>query len=75
MKWAMGDGRWAMGDGREALSNVEYRHPDKIFMDIQLPGENGLEVKLHSEEVHGWLRRKMLTPRWSGSNHSTVGIV
>jgi CheY-like chemotaxis protein len=32
------------GDGGEALSKVEYRRPDMIFMDIQLPGENGLEV-------------------------------
>jgi len=32
------------GDGREALSKVEYQRPDLIFMDIQLPGENGLVV-------------------------------
>ena len=32
------------GDGREALSKVECRRPDLIFMDIQLPGENGLDV-------------------------------
>jgi two-component system response regulator DegU len=32
------------GDGAEALSKVEYRRPDLIFMDIQLPGDNGLEV-------------------------------
>jgi CheY-like chemotaxis protein len=32
------------GDGREALNKVEYRRPDLIFMDIQLPGENGMDV-------------------------------
>ena len=32
------------GDGAEALSKVEYLRPDLIFMDIQLPGDNGLEV-------------------------------
>jgi CheY-like chemotaxis protein len=32
------------GDGREALSKVEYQRPNLIFMDIQLPGENGLDV-------------------------------
>jgi CheY-like chemotaxis protein len=32
------------GDGDEALGKVECQRPDLIFMDIQLPGENGLEV-------------------------------
>ena len=32
------------GDGEEALSKVEYRRPNLIFMDAQLPGENGLEI-------------------------------
>ena len=32
------------GDGEEALGKVEDQRPDLIFMDIQLPGENGLEV-------------------------------
>jgi CheY-like chemotaxis protein len=29
-------------DGREALERVETRRPNLIFMDIRLPGENGL---------------------------------
>jgi CheY-like chemotaxis protein len=32
------------GDRTEALSKVEYLRPDIIFMDIQLPGGNGLEI-------------------------------
>ena len=32
------------GNGGEALSKVKHRQPDLIFMDIQLPGDNGLEV-------------------------------
>jgi CheY-like chemotaxis protein len=40
------------GDGREALSKVEYQRPDLIFMDIQLPGENGLEVTKEIKRVY-----------------------
>lgn len=40
------------GDGEEALSKVEYRRPDIIFMDIQLPGENGLEVTKEIKRVY-----------------------
>ena len=31
-------------DGREALQKIETLGPDLIFMDIRLPGENGLEL-------------------------------
>jgi CheY-like chemotaxis protein len=31
-------------DGREALNEVSVFEPDLIFMDIILPGENGLEL-------------------------------
>jgi len=31
-------------DGKEAIQEIETFHPDLIFMDIRLPGENGLEV-------------------------------
>lgn len=40
------------GDGREALSKVEYRRPDLIFMDIKLPGGNGLEVTKEIKRVY-----------------------
>lgn len=32
------------GDRAEALRKVESQRPNIIFMDIQLPGENGLQV-------------------------------
>ena len=32
------------GDGMEAMSKIELLSPDLIFLDIQLPGINGLEL-------------------------------
>lgn len=32
------------GDGEEALRKIDVLVPDIIFMDIKLPGENGLQV-------------------------------
>ena len=32
------------GDGIEAMSKIDLMAPDLIFMDIQLPGINGLEL-------------------------------
>jgi len=40
------------GDGEEALGKVEDQRPDLIFMDIQLPGENGLEVTRQIKHVY-----------------------
>jgi DNA-binding NarL/FixJ family response regulator len=31
-------------EGNEALQKVETFHPELIFMDIRLPGENGLQL-------------------------------
>ena len=31
-------------NGKEAIQAIETSHPDLVFMDIRLPGENGLEV-------------------------------
>jgi len=31
-------------DGRDALDKMETLSPDLVFMDIKLPGQNGLEV-------------------------------
>ena len=40
------------GDREEALSKVEYRRPDIILMDIQLPGGNGLEATRKIKQVY-----------------------
>lgn len=40
------------GDGEEALSKVEYRRPHLIFMDVQLPGVDGLEVTRKIKQVY-----------------------
>ena len=39
-------------DGGEALQKVETLHPNLIFMDIRLPGENGLEVTKKIKTLH-----------------------
>lgn len=39
-------------DGLEALRKVEYRRPDLIFMDIHLPGENGLNVTKEIKRIY-----------------------
>ena len=31
-------------DGEEALQKIDVSVPDLIFMDIKLPGENGLQI-------------------------------
>ena len=31
-------------DGRELFSKLDTFHPDIVFMDIRLPGENGIEL-------------------------------
>ena len=31
-------------DGRDLFNKIEFFHPKIVFMDIRLPGENGLEL-------------------------------
>ncbi|MCG6899272.1 MAG: response regulator [Gammaproteobacteria bacterium] len=40
------------GDGKEALTKVEYLRPELIFMDIHLPGKNGLDVTREIKRVY-----------------------
>lgn len=40
------------GDGMEALSKVEYWRPNLIFMDIQLPARNGLDITKKIKRVY-----------------------
>src|SRR5512135_2939231 len=39
-------------EGKAALEIVETESPDLIFMDIQLPGENGLELTRKIKATH-----------------------
>lgn len=39
-------------DGTKALEQIEVFHPDLIFMDICLPGENGLEITRKIKTKH-----------------------
>jgi len=39
-------------DGGEALQKVETLRPNLIFMDIRLPGENGLELTKKIKTLH-----------------------
>ena len=49
------------GNWSEALSKVEYQRPDLIFMDIQLPGENGLDVIKEIKRVYSEIVIVILT--------------
>ena len=40
------------GDGKEALHCVKTSLPDLIFMDIKLPGENGLTLTRKIKQEH-----------------------
>ncbi len=40
------------GDGVEALERIDSLSPNLIFMDIQLPGQNGLELTERIKKLH-----------------------
>jgi DNA-binding NarL/FixJ family response regulator len=40
------------GDGEEAMKKISFRLPDLIFMDIKLPGENGLDLTTKIKANH-----------------------
>jgi DNA-binding NarL/FixJ family response regulator len=39
-------------DGKTALRKIEESLPDLVFMDIKLPGENGLHLTEHIKKKH-----------------------
>ena len=49
------------GSGEDALIKVEQLHPDMIFMDINLPGENGLKATRMIKTRHKHTLIAMLT--------------
>jgi DNA-binding NarL/FixJ family response regulator len=40
------------GDGEEAMKKISFHLPDLIFMDIKLPGENGLDLTTKIKASH-----------------------
>jgi DNA-binding NarL/FixJ family response regulator len=48
-------------DAEAALSKVEYLRPDIIFMDIKLPGENGLELTRKIKQAYHYIVIVILT--------------
>jgi DNA-binding NarL/FixJ family response regulator len=40
------------GDGEEAMKKISFHLPDLIFMDIKLPGENGLDLTTKIKANH-----------------------
>ena len=40
------------GDGVEAFQKIDFHPPDLIFMDVRLPGENGLELTRRIKADH-----------------------
>lgn len=49
------------GDGEKALEKIEAQPPHLVFMDIKLPGENGLEVTRKIKARYSGIRVIILT--------------
>ena len=49
------------GEGEEALQKVDTFHPELIFMDIRLPGENGLQLTQKIKATYPETRVLILT--------------
>ncbi len=49
------------GDGREALKRINSLAPNLIFMDIRLPGENGLDLTEKVKRLYPDIRVVILT--------------
>lgn len=49
------------GDGDEAWHQIHVHSPDLIFMDIRLPGSNGLELTRNIKDSHPGVEVIILT--------------
>jgi DNA-binding NarL/FixJ family response regulator len=50
-----------VGDGNEVLRKVEAFRPALIFMDVRLPGENGLQLTRKIKKDHSGIKIAVLT--------------
>jgi DNA-binding NarL/FixJ family response regulator len=67
------------GDGVEALRKIDADPPDLVFMDVKLPGENGLSLTTKIKKAHSRITVIVITsydlPEYryaaqaSGANH------
>ena len=49
-------------NGWEALAAIEKQKPDLVFLDVQMPEMDGLEVLAAREEVNRWMRESWIVP-------------
>ena len=62
------------GDGDEALQKIDSLGPDIIFMDIKLPGENGLQVTKKVKTKYPEMTIIILTYYDSPEHHMIMGV-
>ena len=48
-------------DGNEAFSKIEFEPPELILMDINLPGENGIQLSRKINEFHPYILIVIIT--------------
>lgn len=48
-------------DGNEAFSKIEIEPPELILMDINLPGENGIQLSRKIKEFHPYVLIVIIT--------------
>lgn len=48
-------------DGKEAFREIENSHPSLVFMDLSLPGENGLELTRKIKSLYPGISVVVLT--------------
>ncbi|QJQ95838.1 MULTISPECIES: ATP-binding protein [Halomonadaceae] len=53
--------------GREALEKAKARHYDLIFMDVEMPDMDGLEVTRRMRERSGWMREVPIVAMTAGA--------
>ncbi|HNU70233.1 MAG TPA: response regulator transcription factor [Thermodesulfobacteriota bacterium] len=59
-------------DGREALEVVQQRSPQLIFVDLKLPGENGLELTKKIKQIDSHAKIVILTAYAAPEYHAAA---